>query len=87
MFSTSVLVQCILNLFLQKRHMTADMIRHFLWYTMICLFQQLNQIALVLTSVRTFSVLNLLMGWHPSEVKGTKILSYRGKFVIKGKEI
>ena len=53
----------------------------------ICLFQQLNQIALVLTSVRTFSVLNLLMGWHPSEVKRTKILSYRGKFVIKGKEI
>ena len=67
--------------------MTADMIRRFLWYIMICLFQQLNQIALVLTSVRTFSVLNLLMGWHPSEVKRTKILSYRGKFVIKGKEI
>ena len=54
---------------------------------MICLFQQLNQIALVLTSVRTFSVLTLLMGWNPSEVKRTKILSYRGEFVIKGKDI
>ena len=54
---------------------------------MICLFQQLNQIALVLTSVRTFSVLTLLMGWNPSEVKRTKILSYRGKFVIKEKDI
>ena len=53
----------------------------------ICLFQQLNQIALVLTSVRTFSVLTLLMGWHPSGVKRSSNLSYQGKFVIKGKEI